>query len=301
MQEGGGELGRAEPLRGRLVGLVGVDVLDQVGVEALAVADRSLEAHRVLDELEQLLDATHGKATLDGDLGDRRVAVQLLGEDAPGAHHAPHLLGDVDGQPDRPALVGERARDRLADPPRRVGRELEAEPVVELLDGPDEAEVPLLDEVEERDAGLRVVPRDRHHEAEVRLDEAALRRGVALVLQAGELALLGRGEQAPVADLPHVELQGILRLYSAFLHLFGVGLRVVQDGQELENGLGLVVGRGGRGDGLWKRPRLHRAPLIGPPGTTALTPPVLEGGIERVPTNFRAGGSSEPSGGSRGR
>src|SRR5207248_10364735 len=32
------ELDRAQPLRGRLVGLVGVDVLDEVGVEALAVA-----------------------------------------------------------------------------------------------------------------------------------------------------------------------------------------------------------------------------------------------------------------------
>src|SRR5205085_11874543 len=132
---------------------------------------------------------------------DRRVAVQLLGEDAARAHHAPDLLGYVDGQPDRPALVGERPCDRLPDPPGRVGRELEAEPVVELLDGADEAEVPFLDEVEERDARLRVVARYRHHEAEVRRDQAALRGLVALVLEPRELALLGGGEQATVADL----------------------------------------------------------------------------------------------------
>src|SRR4051812_27232138 len=38
------QLDRAKLLRRRLVGLVGVDVLDQVGVDALAVADRELEA-----------------------------------------------------------------------------------------------------------------------------------------------------------------------------------------------------------------------------------------------------------------
>src|SRR3712207_8341736 len=36
------------------------------------------------------------------------------------------LLDDVDRDPDRARLVRERAGDRLPDPPRRVGRELEA-------------------------------------------------------------------------------------------------------------------------------------------------------------------------------
>ena len=99
----------------------------------------------------------------------------------------------------------------LADPPRRVGRELEAHRVVELLDRADQAEVALLDQVEQRHAGLRVVARDRHHEPEVRLDQLSLRRLVALVLAPGELALLGGCQQAAVADLAHVELEGILR------------------------------------------------------------------------------------------
>src|SRR5581483_1784008 len=45
-------LGRAEPLGRRRMRLVGLRVLDQVAVEALAVADRRLEAHRILDEIE---------------------------------------------------------------------------------------------------------------------------------------------------------------------------------------------------------------------------------------------------------
>ena len=42
------------------------------------------------------------------------------------------------------------------------------------------------------------------------LDQPSLRRLVALVLAAGELALLGGRQQAAVADLAHVELQRIL-------------------------------------------------------------------------------------------
>ena len=43
-----------------------------------------------------------------------------------GPHDAAHLVDDVHGQADRPALVGDRAGHGLADPPGRVGRELEA-------------------------------------------------------------------------------------------------------------------------------------------------------------------------------
>ena len=160
-----------------------------------------------------------GKPALDRHLGRRRVAVQLLREHAAGAEQLAHLLGDVDGQADRPALVGERAGDRLADPPCRVRGELEAELVVELLDRADQAEVAFLDEVEERDAGFRVVARDRHDQAQVRLDQTALGGLVALVLQAGELAFLRRGEQRAVADLADVELERIRELRIGGLRL----------------------------------------------------------------------------------
>ena len=59
------------------------------------------------------------------------------------------LLDHVNRDADRPRLVGDRPRHRLADPPGRVGRELVAAPVVELLDRPDQPQRPLLDQVEE--------------------------------------------------------------------------------------------------------------------------------------------------------
>ena len=74
---------------------------------------------------------------------------------------------------------------------------MKPERVVELLDRADEAEVALLDQVEQRHAGPRVVPRDRHHEPEVALDQLPLGVLVALVLAAGELALLGGVSSRP--------------------------------------------------------------------------------------------------------
>ena len=161
------ELDAAQELGEDELGLLGVDVLEHVAVHRVAVADGRLEADGVLDEVEELVDALDLEAALLGDLVRERVAVQLLGEDAACAHDAAHLVDDVDGQANRPPLVGDRACDGLADPPRRVRRELVAHLVVELLHRPDEAEVALLDQVEERDARVDVVPRDRHDEAEV--------------------------------------------------------------------------------------------------------------------------------------
>jgi hypothetical protein len=96
----------------------------------------------------------------------------------------------VDRDPDRPGLVGDRPGDRLADPPRGVRRELEALLEVELLDRPDQADVALLDQVQERHPAADVLLRDRDDEAEV--GRRQLLAGVApdpdqLALAMGEL------------------------------------------------------------------------------------------------------------------
>ena len=81
----------------------------------------------------------------------------------------------VAGDADQAGLLVERPADRLADPERGVGRELEATPPVELVDGVFEAEVALLDEVEQiHPLGQRVALGDGDDEAEVGADEAVL-------------------------------------------------------------------------------------------------------------------------------
>ena len=101
--------------------------------------------------------------------------------------------------------VGDAAGDGLADPPRGVGGELEALAPVELLDGVHEAEVALLDQVQQRQAGGLILLGDRDDQAQVRLHEGLLGL-LALHDGAAELALLRGGEA--LGRLGHLGLGG---------------------------------------------------------------------------------------------
>ena len=139
----------------------------------------------------------------------RRLAAELLDELALHVHDLVQLLHHVHGDPDGAGLVGDRAGHGLADPPGGVGRELVAAPVVELLDGADQAERALLDQVEEREATAEVALGDRDHEAQVGLDHLLLRDHVAALDALGEPDLLVRGEQVDPPDRAEVEAQGV--------------------------------------------------------------------------------------------
>ena len=108
-------------------------------------------------------------------------------------------------------MVGDGALHRLADPPGRVGRELEAAAPVELLDGAVEAERALLDQVEERDAEAAVALGDRDDQPQVRLDHPPLGGQVAALDRLREHDLLGRGQQLVAADVGQEELQAVGR------------------------------------------------------------------------------------------
>src|SRR3954453_13405647 len=155
-----------------------------------------------------LLDRQRG---LVGDLLERRLAAELHPERALGAVHLLHALDDVHGHADRARLVGERARDRLADPPRRVRRELVAAAPVELLDRTDQAERAFLDQVEEGETLVAVVLRDGDDETQVRLDHPLLRVHVAALDLLRELDLLRSREERVLAGLAEEELQRIRR------------------------------------------------------------------------------------------
>jgi hypothetical protein len=78
------------------------------------------------------------------------------------------------------------------------------------------------------------VPRDRHHEPEIALDQPALCLLVAEILAPRELPLLCVRQKPAVADLADVELQRILR------RRFGRILRPVV-GHGVEERLGKVA------------------------------------------------------------
>ena len=83
--------------------------------------------------------------------------------------------------PNRPAEVGDRALDRLADPPRRVGRKFEPAAIVELVDALHQTEVAFLNQVEQRQAAVQIALRDRYHQAQIRLHQLLFRAAHLLV------------------------------------------------------------------------------------------------------------------------
>src|SRR5439155_4383458 len=98
-----------------------------------------------------LLDLLDGQVEVGRDLERQRLAAQLAAQLPLRAHDPVQLLADVDGEADRARLVGERPRDPLADPPRRVRRKLETPAMVKLLGRAAEPDRPLLDEIDERE------------------------------------------------------------------------------------------------------------------------------------------------------
>src|SRR3954451_16948074 len=180
-----------EDLRGAVVRRLGTLVGDELAeLGLLLVTHRLLERDGRLGAALDRVDLVGLDASHVGDLLGRRLAAELRDELALGAPDLVELLDDVDRDADRARLVGQRTRDRLADPPGRVGRELEALAVVELLGGAHEAERALLDQVEERQPLVAVVLRDRDHESQVRLDHLLLRVEVAALDALGEVDFL---------------------------------------------------------------------------------------------------------------
>src|SRR5215210_2806865 len=129
--------------------------------------------------MEDPLDLGRRKIRLESDLARGGRAPEPSGEDALALDDSVQLLDDICRHSDRPPLVGERAREGLPDPPRRIRRELEPEAVIELLRGTAEADRPFLDQVQERHAPVAVALRDRDNEPQVGLDHLLLRAMVA--------------------------------------------------------------------------------------------------------------------------
>src|SRR5216684_3864208 len=160
----------------RLGGGDDLAILDEVAkMRIFLLADRRFERDRLLRDLEDLPDLADGDVHPFGDFFGGRLAAELLHEGAGGADQFVDRLDHVHRDADRARLVGNRARDRLPDPPRGVGRELVAAAVLELVHRFHEADVAFLNQVEELQAAVGVFLGDGHDEAEVGFDELFLR------------------------------------------------------------------------------------------------------------------------------
>src|SRR5829696_1408839 len=194
--------------------LVGLQALARHEVAAhgvLGLSDRLIEARRRMRRRLHLARLLDGEACLLGDLLERGLSAELRPEDALGLVELLETLDDVHRHADRAGLVRKRPGHSLADPPGGVRRELVAAAPVELLDRADEPQRALLDQVQEGQALVPVVLRDRHDEAQVRLDHPLLRLHVAALDPLGELDLLSGGQERVTAGLAQEELERVGR------------------------------------------------------------------------------------------
>src|SRR5207237_7084016 len=173
-------------------------------VAVLFLADRRLERDWLLRDLDDLADFVGGDEHPLGDLLGGRLAAELLKKSTRNADELVDRFDHVDRNADRPRLVGDGPGDRLADPPRRVRRELVTLAVVELLDGADETDVPLLDQVEEAHAAADVFLRDGHDKTKVRFGQVV----ASIVALLDELV----GETAQRSLLVRVELRDLVEV-----------------------------------------------------------------------------------------
>src|SRR5262245_16850493 len=108
-------------VRGRDQALV-LDEVAEVGI--LLLADRGLEADRLLGDLQDLPHLVQRELHLLRDLFRSGLAADLLNQVAAGADQLVDRLDHVHRDADGARLIGDGPGDRLTDPPRRVGAEL---------------------------------------------------------------------------------------------------------------------------------------------------------------------------------
>src|SRR6516164_7482244 len=112
-------------------------------------ADRCLERERFLGDLKRLAYLFEGHMELLRKFLRGRLAANLVEHQLPRTHDLVDDLNHVNGYADGARLILERTTDRLPNPPGGVSRELEAAPIFELVDSLHQADVALLDQVEE--------------------------------------------------------------------------------------------------------------------------------------------------------
>jgi hypothetical protein len=174
------------------VGRVG----DQVAQRAARIipAEWRLQRQRLASRLNDLPDFVGAQRQPLGDLGDAWLATTLLLQVSTGLVHVANGRDDVAWHADGARLLGRRSPHRLANPPVGVGAEaIPLAPVV-LFDRVRQADVALLDEIEQRQASSKVLARDADHQAQVGLGQAASRICVANFDALRELDLLLGGE-----------------------------------------------------------------------------------------------------------
>ena len=128
-------------------------VLDEVAQMAVFfLADRSFERNRFARDLQNLSHFVERQIHALGDFLRRRFAAELLHQMAGSPDQLIDRFDHVHGNADRPGLVRNRARDRLTDPPRRIGTEFVPALVLEFVHRLHESDIAFLNQIQELQA-----------------------------------------------------------------------------------------------------------------------------------------------------
>ena len=162
--------------------------LQQFGV--ITITHLHFKADGLTSTAHQIFDVVFRQLNELSQLGHRGGASQLLAQLPLTLLELVQHLRDVNGQPNRAALLSNGPRDALADPPIGVGGKLVAPSGVELLNTTHQSNGSLLNQVQELHVPLGVLLGHAHHQSEVGGHHPLL--GAATMLQ---LALeLHRGQ-----------------------------------------------------------------------------------------------------------
>ena len=188
----------------------------------VVVADRRFHRDRFLGDFHDLADLVLWHFHLDRQGGRIGFRARFLQDLAGDPVHLVDRLDHVHGNADRARLVGDRARDGLADPPGRIGRELVAAAILELVDRLHQANIAFLDQIEELQAAVRVFLGDRNDQAQVGLRHFAL--GLAC------LHFTGRHLAVDVAQVRQRQYNPRLQVDQALLQFLDGRNVAAQDG-----------------------------------------------------------------------
>src|SRR5208283_4140376 len=155
-------------LGGRDHGTV-LDDFAEVGIPLFT--DWRLQRDWHLPDLEQLAQLGHRNVHALGNLFRPGFPPQLLDQLPRSTKQLIDDLEHVYWQADGARLIGNASADCLANPPRHIGRKLVAAAVFELIHCLHQADVALLDQVEEMQPAIGILLGDGNHEAQVGLDD----------------------------------------------------------------------------------------------------------------------------------
>src|ERR1700722_8729655 len=181
-------------------------------VRIFFLANRSVERDRFLCDLEHFANLGHRDIHPAGDLFRSGLAPQFLHQLPRGTNQLVDGLDHVHRNTNRPGLIGNRAGNRLANPPGGIRGELVTTTVFELVDCLHQTDVAFLDQIQKLQTAVGVLLGNRNHQAQVSLDQLAHSLlGVHIALDHLALGALELGD----------------RYTGLLLQLFQVGLAVL--------------------------------------------------------------------------